>query len=405
MYRNTRFYRLLGSLARLFFFQIVLAFSYIVMFKDVTETFKLSREVLLATYGASVFATTFWRFGAIKLIRFYRSRGVNNRKVIIVGAGDSGQELKRVLANKIEYGLKFVGFFDNEPDKFKDQAHLINGDVEEAKVFALKNDIEEIFCALPYKQEGVIRDLIDFCDENLIRLRIVPDFSRIINLHLSKVDIDHYGMLPILTFRKEPLENAFNRLIKRIFDFSFTMLLFATILWWLIPLIALLVRLTSKGPAFFIQQRSGERNETFNVIKFRTMYINGDSDTKQAVKGDCRITPLGKLLRKTNLDELPQFINVFFGHMSVIGPRPHMLKHTQEYSKVIDKFMVRHFIKPGITGWAQVNGYRGETKDPRLMEQRVQHDMWYIENWSLLLDIRIIFMTIINMIRGEENAF
>jgi len=405
MYRNTRFGTILIMLIKLLFFQIVLSFSYIVVFKDVNNTFKLSREVLMYTYGISIVMTTIWRFGFIKIVRHYRSRGYNNRKAIVIGAGQTGQEFMNMLLNKVEYGLNFMGFFDDEPERFPEMKPYILGSVEESKKFAIDNGVDEIFCALPYKQEEKIKDLIKFADEQLIRLKIVPDFSHFLTNQFHKIEIDYYGIFPVMTLRKEPLENALNRIAKRAFDFGFSLLVFITVLWWLIPLIAILIKMTSNGPVFFVQQRTGMRNRPFLVYKFRTMYVNGESDSKQATKGDSRITPIGVFLRKSNLDELPQFINVLLGHMSVIGPRPHMLKHTEEYSKIIDKFMVRHFIKPGITGWAQVNGYRGETKDPKEMEMRVHADLWYLENWSFLLDVRIVFLTVFNMIRGEEKAY
>ncbi|HNK91048.1 MAG TPA: exopolysaccharide biosynthesis polyprenyl glycosylphosphotransferase, partial [Chitinophagales bacterium] len=281
----------------------------------------------------------------------------------------------------------------------------ILGSIDEVNAYALNNDIDEIFCALPYSEEIKIKDLISFGDENLIRVKIVPDMTRFLSHHLNKIEIDYYGQIPVMTLRPEPLENFINRVIKRIFDIGFSVLIITFVLSWLIPIISLIIKLTSKGPVFFKQKRSGFRNQTFDVIKFRTMYVHDDSNAKQATKGDSRITPIGAFLRKTSLDEFPQFINVFFGQMSVIGPRPHMLKHTDEYSKIIDKFMVRHLVKPGITGWAQVNGYRGETRNKQKMEDRVRADVWYIENWSFTLDIKIVFMTIVNLIRGEENAF
>lgn len=406
IYRNTRFSKILNSLLQLFFFQIVLSFSYIVVFKDIYDTFKISREVLLVTYMISGVLTTIWRFGFIKVVRFYRARGFNNKKVIIVGAGENGQEVRRMLKNKLEYGLQFLGFFDDEPSNYPEVQDEVLGDVDDCMEFALSNNVEEIFCSLPYNEDVKIKQLVTFAEDNCMRMRIVPDFSKLLNNHLSKVDIEHYGIVPVLAIREEPLENALNRIIKRVFDFGFTALLFIFILWWLIPLIALMIKITDpKGPVFFIQDRSGELNRTFKVIKFRTMRVNDEANSAQAERDDPRITRVGSFLRKTNLDELPQFINVLLGHMSVIGPRPHMLKHTKEYSQVVDQFMVRHLVKPGITGWAQVNGYRGETKDKRLMEERVKHDVWYIENWSLLLDIRILFLTVFNMLRGEENAF
>jgi len=217
--------------------------------------------------------------------------------------------------------------------------------------------------------------------------------------------IEYYGNLPIVTTRPEPLDNLYNRTIKRIFDIVFSSLFLLLIASWLFPIIALAVKLTSKGPVFFMQKRSGENNSEFLCYKFRTMYVNREADTKQATKDDPRITSVGRILRKTNLDEIPQFINVLKGDMSVVGPRPHMLKHTEEYSKIVNSFMVRHFVKPGITGAAQANGYRGDTTDPKLMEKRVQYDVWYLENWSFWLDIKIVFLTVWSMVKGNENAF
>lgn len=406
MYRNTRFFTLLSAMLRLFFLEIVLSFSYIVVFKDFNQTFKLSREVLLIMYVTAFVLTTIWRFGFIKIVRIYRARGFNNRKVMIIGAGDTAQEFKNMLEHKIEYGYQFLGFYDDEPKKYNSeiQKHIL-GNVEDAKQYAISHQIDELFCALPYQEEDRIKELIQFGDENLIRVKIVPDLTRFLTHHLNKVEIDYYGQIPVMTLRSEPLENIVNRFVKRLFDLGFSALVFLFVLWWFIPLVALIIKITSKGPVFFVQERSGIKNKSFRVIKFRTMYINSDAHYKQATRHDQRITPIGKLLRRSNLDEMPQFINVFFGQMSVIGPRPHMLRHTEEYSKIIDKFMVRHLVKPGITGWAQVNGYRGETKDVNDMEGRVRADVWYIENWSFGLDVKIIIMTIINMIRGEENAF
>jgi lipopolysaccharide/colanic/teichoic acid biosynthesis glycosyltransferase len=177
------------------------------------------------------------------------------------------------------------------------------------------------------------------------------------------------------------------------------------ILSWLVPIIAILIRIGSKGPIFFKQLRSGKNNQPFWCYKFRSMRIDNPNDAVQASKGDKRVTKIGAFLRKTSLDEFPQFWNVFTGDMSIVGPRPHMLKHTEQYSAIINKYMVRQFLKPGITGWAQVNGYRGETKDSKLMEKRVHHDIWYMENWSLMTDIKVIFMTVINVFKGEETAY
>ena len=244
--------------------------------------------------------------------------------------------------------------------------------------------------------------LMKFSDQNLIRLRIIPDFRSFL---FRKVKINFYGSIPIITLREEPLQDELNRIIKRIFDLAFSLLVILFIYPWLIPIVSIAVKLSSKGPVFFKQLRSGINNKDFYCYKFRTMELNPLSDKIQATKNDPRITKIGAFLRKTSLDEFPQFLNVFKGEMSIVGPRPHMLQHTQQYAKIIDSYMVRHLVKPGITGPAQVYGYRGEIKTASDMEKRVELDLWYIENWSVLLDLKLIFLTAWNMIRGEDAAF
>ena len=223
---------------------------------------------------------------------------------------------------------------------------------------------------------------------------------------LKEMDVQHpkIGSMPIAAARPNPLARFHNRVIKRVFDivFSSIFLVFFPII--LIP-VAIAIKLSSPGPVFFKQKRTGFLGEEFNCWKFRTMRVNADADTRQATADDPRKTRVGNFLRKTSIDELPQFINVWLGNMSVVGPRPHMLAHTEQYARLIDQYMVRHFIKPGITGWAQVNGFRGQTEELWQMEKRVEYDVWYIENWNLLLDIKIVFKTIFNAVRGEENAF
>lgn len=210
---------------------------------------------------------------------------------------------------------------------------------------------------------------------------------------------------PILRSNELDMSTIESRLKKRIADLLISGFVIVFILSWLIPLVGAVIKVQSPGPIFFKQQRSGRNNKTFNCYKFRSMVVNETSSKQQADKTDSRITPIGRFLRKTNLDEFPQFINVFLGQMSIVGPRPHMLFHTEYYSELIKNYMMRHFVKPGITGWAQVNGFRGETKDPELMAKRVEHDLEYMNNWSTVLDFKIIFLTAINMLRGEKNAY
>jgi len=196
-----------------------------------------------------------------------------------------------------------------------------------------------------------------------------------------------------------------NGIIKRAFDILFSLSIIVFVLCWLTPIIALLIKLDSRGPVFFKQLRSGRDNKPFYCYKFRSMVVNNDADQKQAVKGDARVTRLGAFLRKSSIDELPQFFNVLMGDMSVVGPRPHMLKHTQDYSSLVDHYMVRHFLTPGITGWAQVNGFRGEIKEPSSLFKRIEADIWYLENWSFILDLKIVFLTIWQSMRRNENAY
>ena len=205
--------------------------------------------------------------------------------------------------------------------------------------------------------------------------------------------------------RNEPLDRKGNRLLKRGFDIVFSFLVIALIFSWLFPILAILVKLSSKGPVFFKQTRLGERKKKFSCYKFRSMQMNEEADSKQATRNDPRITKVGAFLRKSNLDEMPQFFNVLLGQMSVVGPRPHPLKLNDQFRDIIDKYMVRHFVRPGITGWAQVNGFRGETRTPELMEKRVDLDVWYLENWSFLMDLKIVVKTVTNMFGKDDMAF
>ncbi len=266
----------------------------------------------------------------------------------------------------------------------------------------MENSVDEIFCALPVSASSKIEALMRDADKNLIRFKIIPEYYIHSKRSMSVQNFDH---IPVITTRAEPLENLMNRAIKRLFDIAFSTCIILFVLSWLFPILAIIIKWQSKGPVFFVQLRSGRDNLPFKCFKFRSMRVNSDSDKKQATRNDSRVTKIGALMRRTSLDELPQFFNVLIGGMSVVGPRPHMLSHTEEYSALIDQFMVRHFLKPGITGWAQVNGFRGETKTTDDMLGRVEADVWYLENWSFLLDLKIVFLTVWNTAKGEENAF
>ena len=243
--------------------------------------------------------------------------------------------------------------------------------------------------------------LMNRAETECIRFKVVPDLSIFIN---KPVIINYIRELPILSLRSEPLDDVGNRVKKRALDVVVSTLVIIFILSWLVPILSLLIYLESKGPIFFSQLRSGKNNKTFYCYKFRSMRVNKESDSKQATRNDARITRIGKFLRKTSLDEFPQFVNVFKGEMSLVGPRPHMVKHTSDYSKIVDQYMIRQFLKPGITGWAQINGYRGEITENEQIINRVNEDLWYLENWNIWLDIRILFLTVYKVFK-DDKAF
>jgi Undecaprenyl-phosphate glucose phosphotransferase len=245
---------------------------------------------------------------------------------------------------------------------------------------------------------------MEFCERNTIRFRIIPSAESFIPV-VKASDLEFLGSVPVSKLRKEPLDKPLNRAFKRTFDIVFSSAVIVLIFSWLFPILALMVKLSSRGPVFFKQKRLGRDNQEFTCWKFRSMRMNKEADVKQATKDDPRVTRVGRFLRKSNLDEMPQFWNVLLGHMSVVGPRPHPIRLNEQYRDIIDKYMVRHFVRPGITGWAQVNGFRGETRTPDLMERRVELDVWYLENWSFWLDVKVVVKTVTNMLGKEEMAY
>ena len=324
-----------------------------------------------------------WWLLSNRILRYIRSRGYNFKRVVIVGAGPAGISLYNELQSDAGYGFRFLGFFDNDMsfEKFVPQ---FRGDIGAVGTFCLDNQVDEIYCALPDKENRKIIDLLYFSEQNGIRFFILPEISQYIPRRL------HYqimGNIPLLSICKEPLQRWTGRCAKRFFDFLLSLIITLLAPIWYLP-IAFMVKLSSPGPVLFRQKRTGYMGKEFNCLKFRTM----------------RITRIGHFLRKTSLDELPQIFNILKGDMSFVGPRPHMLKHTRDYSAIIEKYMVRHFVKPGLTGWAQINGYRGETRELWQMEKRVEYDIWYIENWNILLDLKIIFLTFVLLLKGDENA-
>lgn len=370
---------------------------------------ELAPPRLLAPYLATIYAgmglaIAAGRFALAFGFRAYRRHLARPRsRYVIVGLSDSGQELYHMLGGHDASGSEFRGFFVEGPEAVP--AHLralVRGTVADLKRYCRDHGVDELYFALPLDRQALIADLSEFAADNFLAFRIVPDYAGTVGRDVS---VYFHDRLPILTIRREPLGLHTNQLLKRGFDIAFSAFVIGTMLVWLLPLLALLIKLDSRGPVFFKQQRPGWRNQLFPCYKLRTMQHGHRQPEHQATKADPRVTRVGRYLRKYNLDELPQFFNVLLGHMSVVGPRPNMVSQLEEYSKQIRTYPMRHAVMPGITGYAQVNGCRGETRAPQAMQRRVEYDLKYLESWSFALDMQIIGQTVRNMLRGEENAY
>ncbi len=360
------------------------------------------RILYISIFGVFAIFQLTWHTGILLKIKQMRIRGLNFRKVVLVGINKNMDAMIERIQRSPDVGYQIAGLFTNSENSRR-TSEIYKGRLDEVMNFCENNQVHHMIISLPHHQSDFINELLHFGDNHLIRVKIIPEFSE----YLSQTFfIDYIDHTPMLRFRDEPLESLSNKLIKRAFDIIFSSFVLIFICTWLFPMIAIWIKLTSPGPVFFIQDRSGKRGRVFSCLKFRSMTMNSHSDSKQATKDDDRITPIGRFLRKTSLDEFPQFINVFKGEMSVVGPRPHMLKHTKMYGEIVNKFMVRHFAKPGITGWAQIKGFRGETKKVEDMRKRAEADIWYLENWNLMLDVKIIFLTLWNIVtKKDENAY
>ena len=352
-------------------------------------------------------------------IRLYREAGRNTRMVTLVGSDIELVNIYRKLIDDATLGFKVLGYYGD--DELIETIEKVERE-EKINLSALKNlerkgsvedllaamgrheDLQlgdELYVCLSRKDRDVIKKLSRYCDYKVVRFFYVPISVESIGLNLKRELMDD---IEVYTTYEIPLQNMGNRILKRTFDIVFSLFfLIPTALMF--PFIWLIIKIQSPGPIFFKQARTGIDGKTFMMLKFRSMHVNADADKVQATKDDPRKYPFGNFMRKSNIDELPQFLNVLRGDMSFVGPRPHMLAHTEQYSALISKYMVRHFVKPGLTGWAQVTGFRGETKELWQMEGRVKRDIWYMEHWSIWLDIRIIWMTFKTIFVHDENAY
>ena len=342
-----------------------------------------------------------WHSGFRILLKKYRKKGLNYRFVVIVGSDAASVDLYEEMA-VTAYGYKLIGYFSDKLYEGNKKYLPYLGVPSSIEEYIKDHRVDELYYASTEKRDVYVKPLIKVCEKNMIRFFLIPEYYKYVK---RRMVMNMLNNTPLLSLRNEPLQDPVNRISKRIVDIVLSSLILVTIFPWMYIILGTIIKITSPGPVFFKQKRTGIQGEEFNCYKFRSMRPNKASDLHQATRNDPRVTKIGAFMRKTSLDEFPQFINVLKGDMSIVGPRPHMLKHTEEYSELIGKFMVRHLVKPGITGWAQVTGWRGETKTVYEMEERVKKDVWYIENWSLSLDLKIIFLTVINVFKGEENAF
>ena len=391
VYRFTKFIKIVSYV----FYQLLLFSIFVFAFFGVVENLNpgLSKTLIFLLY--TFLLVSLFKFTLFYGLQSYRlGFGGNFRKTIIIGNDESVEELKEFFMNQKE-----LGYENRKTFSFKSPSDL---DLQECFDFILSRNIDEVYCSANELEENQLNLIIEFCENNFKILKFISKRGGLLS---KKLKTDTYGLSTIQSLRQMPLSNDYNTLVKRFFDIVFSLFIIMFFLSWITPIIALLIKIESSGPVFFKQTRNGIKYKEFTCYKFRSMVENIDAHIQQATKNDKRVTKIGKILRKTSLDELPQFYNVLIGNMSVVGPRPHMIKENERYSKSVNKFMVRHFVKPGITGLAQVKGFRGEIETNEDIINRVKFDIYYLENWSLILDLNIVFLTAINFLTGHKKAY
>ena len=401
VFRPYRIDRVLGKKYILFTYlkSVIFLLPLFLLYFQVLSFSYLSRLQIKYLFPVLLSALLFWRFFLYFILAWYRKAGYNYRNVVIIGNNETANELRNYFLQTPWTGYRFMGFFTYEKSNKKG----VVGTYDELEHYVAENKIDELYLISNNIHESVFRIISSIVSKQAVKIRIVPYVS---SFSFMSVKLVNYDSIPVLKIQRGPLSFWYNRLLKRTFDVLLSWIVIFLVLSWLMPLVWLINLLSGDtGSLFFSQLRTGLDNKPFKMIKFRTMKKNREADLKQASKDDERITKIGRLLRKTSIDELPQFFNVLLGNMSVVGPRPHMLNHTAEYKEMVKKFMVRHAVKPGITGYSQVRGHRGEIKKIRDLKDRIKFDLFYIENWSFSLDMKIIYLTIINLFKGEEKAY
>jgi Undecaprenyl-phosphate glucose phosphotransferase len=395
---------------RLFVFQIVKIAKSVLVQVLISITFifivkeNLFTRNFIIFYSLLLFFLVSLRFILFrKIMKKLRQKGINIRRLLIIGFGEIAKNFRELIIMNPDFGYSFAGFLSKNNETEND----VIGSYDQLEKIIASENIDEVVLALPQSDTPLMDELIKTCNKNAVRIHIIPDYFKFVSqrFHISMI-----GNFPIITSRNEPLEEAQWRAAKRSFDFILSLFVTVFILSVLFPIIALLTKLTSKGPILFVQERIGAKNKKFQCYKFRTLVPDKKTGNvfEPVTKNDPRLTKFGNFLRKTNIDELPQFINVLKGEMSVVGPRPYPIPYDNRYGKIFEEIKLRHNVKPGITGWAQIHGLRGDVVDDeenkKLITKRIEYDLWYIENWSFWLDIQIIIQTVWQMLKGKNKA-
>lgn len=367
----------------------------------ITREVGFSRTFILITIANFAVVLLVNRFLYFGIKRYLKVQHHLVNRVIILGLNDAAKKLAGYLEQE-GINTQLLGFIEDEKNVKELTNYPVLAEFRNAIEIAKELDVQEIFSTIAPEQNRYIYTLMNDAEKKCMRFKIVPDFSVFFR---KPIVIDYIRDMPVLSLRSDPMEDIGNRIKKRMLDIGVSALVVVFILSWLIPILGLLIMIESRGPVFFAQLRTGKNDKPFYCLKFRSMRVNKESEIKQATKNDSRVTRLGAFMRRTSLDEFPQFINVLKGDMSLVGPRPHMLKHTTDFSKKINHYMVRQFLKPGITGWAQINSFRGEITNHLQLKMRVASDLWYLENWNIWLDLRIIFLTVYQVFAGDKNAY
>ncbi|MCK0108301.1 exopolysaccharide biosynthesis polyprenyl glycosylphosphotransferase [Flavobacteriaceae bacterium S0825] len=396
VYRFTSFLNLISLLVKQFCAFTLIVFSFIGIFRSINI---YVFDILKFTFICIVIV------GLVKVMSYYAQKKYrlwlngNTRKIVVIGTNEGSEKFKKLINQRKDLGYDIKATFSNY------NLEKVTGDLKDGlKYIQEQKNIDEIYCAIDELNENQANEYVKVASLNQKNIKFIPeDYS----LFTKKLQTEYYNYIPILSVQEVSLNTDVNAFFKRFFDIIFSIIVIVFILSWVTPIMFILIKLDSKGPLFYKHERNGLNYKVFSCYKFRTLKLNTGSKIDYVKKEDSRVTKIGRVLRTLSLDELPQFINILLGDMSVVGPRPHMLSYTKKYAQVIDKysFIYRHSVKPGLTGLAQIKGYRGEITSKEDIINRIKYDIFYIENWSMLLDLKIIAQTIINIFKGEEKAY